>query len=327
MAYVPVNYDNRRYMPEPLRRFSIEVFEKAGLTPDHAEELAGYLIATDLRGILSHGTNMVPGYVQTFRAERYNPRPVIQVTREAGATVQYDGDGGIGHLVSARAVRSAVEKARRFGVGFATGSYCGHTGSIGNWTRIATSEGMIGLFTSTAISPVTFDPPRTVTAVFANQPFSMGFPAPDGLPAVVIDMGTLLAPPSVQERIAPVSTLPLIKGFALQIISLLLSVPVAAMRPVAPDRFPGATCSLTTIVVDPAFLGSRDDFYAEVRRLVEGLHRMQPMPGLDRVALPGELEAERTEDFRANGIPLDPAHIDRLAELGRELGVPLYWET
>lgn len=313
-------------MPEPLRRFMTDVFEKAGTSARHADELAGYLIATDLRGVLSHGSSSATGYAQNFRAARYNPRPVIKVMREAGATIQYDGDGGIGHLVSARAVHSAIGKARQSGIGLAVATNCGHTGSIGNWTRIATHAGMVCLFTSTAISATNFETPRTVSTVFGDYPFSMGFPAPPGLPPIVIDMGTMLAPPAVQEQIAAIHTLPLIKGFALQIISLMLTMPIAAIRPADSPRFSGATCSLTAIVVDPAFLGSLDAFHAEVQRLVDHIHRMTPMPGLDRVVLPGELEGEREQDFRLNGIPLDPTHMDRLAELGREFDVPLYWE-
>ena len=60
MAYVSVNYENERYMPEPLRRFATEAFAQAGLPPEDAAELAGYLVATDLRGVLSHGTHNVP---------------------------------------------------------------------------------------------------------------------------------------------------------------------------------------------------------------------------------------------------------------------------
>ena len=68
MAYVPVDYDNKRYMPEPLRRFTTEVFEKAGMSSDHAAELAGYLVATDLRGVLSHGTGSAAGYANSFQS-------------------------------------------------------------------------------------------------------------------------------------------------------------------------------------------------------------------------------------------------------------------
>ena len=93
MAYTPVNFDNWRYMPELLLRFTTEVFEKAGMSAEHVAELAGYLVATDLRGVLSHGTGTAAGYAQSFKSAEYNPRPEISVTREAGATIQYDGDG------------------------------------------------------------------------------------------------------------------------------------------------------------------------------------------------------------------------------------------
>lgn len=326
MAYVPVNYDNDRYRPEPLRRFSAEVFQKVGLPDDQAAELANYLVATDLRGVLSHGTSGVPGYADGFRDGRLNPRPRIGTDREAGATIQLNGDGCIGHLLSARAVHAAVEKATEYGVGMAFGRFCGHTGSIGNWTRIATDNGMIALFTSTAVAPADFTSTQSVTQVFRDHPFSFGFPAAEGKPPIVIDMGTLLAPIDIQKQLAEISTLPLIKGFALQAISLMLTLPVAAQAPIPADPFPSATCSLTTIVLNPSFLGSLEDYYAEGCRIMEALHRMDPLPGLDRVLMPGELEFEREQDFHQNGIPLDASHIDRLAQAGHDYGVPLYWE-
>ena len=75
MAYVPVNYDNKRYMPEPLRRFTTEVFGKAGISAADAAELAGYLVDTDLRGVLSHGTDAAAGYAHSFQSAHYNPQP------------------------------------------------------------------------------------------------------------------------------------------------------------------------------------------------------------------------------------------------------------
>lgn len=54
---------------------------------------------------------------------------------------------------------------------------------------------------------------------------------------------------------------------------------------------------------------------------------MEPLPGLDRALLPGEIEAEREADIGVHGIPLDDAHIYSLRELGNDLGVPRYWET
>ncbi len=326
MAIIPVDYTNPRYDAIALRRFASEALRKCGLPEDHASELAGYLAATDLRGVLSHGTRQLPGYARSFRSGHCNATPNIRIHREAGAVVQWDGDGGMGHLVSARAVRSAVSRARSTGICLATATHCGHTGSVGNWTRIATWAGMICLYYSTPMSPLPFDRPQPVVEALNNPPVSFGFPAAEGEPPVLIDMGTHLERPEVQEKIADISVLPLIKGLAYQVASVMLTWPVDAQSRVE-RSFPGASSSLTAFVLDPAFLGDPSDYVRTVTELRRNVHAMQPLPGLDRPLLPGEIEAEREADFSRNGIPLDDTHIASLRELAGELDVPCYWES
>ena len=326
MAIIPVDYSNPRYDAKALRRFAEEALRRAGLTEAHATELADYLTATDLRGVLSHGTRQLPGYVRSFQSGGCNSRPNIRIYREAGAVVQWDGDGGMGHLVSARAIRSAVSRARSTGICLVTATHCGHTGSVGNWTRIATGAGMICLYYSTPMSPLPFDRREPVIQALNNPPVSFGFPSAEGEPPVLIDMGTHLELPDVQREIAEISVLPLIKGLAYQVTSVMMTWPVDAQSPVE-RRFPQSTSSLTAVVLDPAFIGDPSDYKRTVADLRRKVHAMEPLPGLDRALLPGEIEAEREADFGVRGIPLDDAHIHSLRELGKDLDVPCYWET
>ncbi|MDE2727747.1 MAG: Ldh family oxidoreductase [Gemmatimonadota bacterium] len=326
MAIIPVDYTNPRYDAKALRRFAQEALRKAGLSEAHGKEMADYLTATDLRGVLSHGTRQLPGYVRSFQSGRCNPRPKIRIYREAGAVVQWDGDGGMGHLVSARAIRSAVSRARSAGICLVTATHCGHTGSVGNWTRIATGAGMICLYYSTPMSPLPFDRPQPVAEALNNPPVSFGFPSAEGEPPVLIDMGTHLELPDVMQKVAEISVLPLIKGLAYQVTSVMMTWPVDVQSPVE-RRLPGATSSLTAVVLDPAFIGDPSDYTRTVADLRQKVHAMEPLPGLDRALLPGEIEAEREADFVVRGIPLDDAHIQSLRELGDDLGVPRYWES
>ena len=326
MAIIPVDYTNPRYDAKALHRFAEEALRKAGQSEAHATELADYLTATDLRGVLSHGTRQLPGYVRSFQSGGCNPRPNIRIYREASAVVQWDGDGGMGHLVSARAIRSALSRARSTGICLVTATHCGHTGSVGNWTRIATGAGMICLYYSTPMSPLPFDRREPVIQALNNPPVSFGFPSAEGEPPVLIDMGTHLELPDVQRKIAEISVLPLIKGLAYQVTSVMMTWPVDAQSPVE-RRFPQATSSLTAVVLNPAFIGDPSDYTRTVVELRRNVHAMQPLPGLDRALLPGEIEAEREADFGVRGIPLDDAHIHSLRELGKDLDVPCYWET
>lgn len=326
MAIIPVDYANPRYDAGALHRFTEEALRIAGLSESHAEEMADYLTATDLRGVLSHGTRQLPGYVRSIQSGQCNPRPNIRIYREAGAVTQWDGDGGMGHLVSARAIRSAVSRAKSTGICLVTATHCGHTGSVGNWTRIATGSGMICLYYSTPISPLPFDRTEPVVQALNNPPVSFGFPSAEGEPPVLIDMGTHLELPDMQEKIAKISVLPLIKGLAYQVTSVMMTWPLDAQSPID-RRFPGATSSLTAFVLDPAFIGDPSDYTRTVAEMRRNVHAMQPLPGLDRALLPGEIEAEREADFGVIGIPLDDAHVQSLRELGDELGVPPYWES
>ena len=74
-----------RVAPEPLRATSAAIFRELGLTDDHAADAADVLVATDLRGIESHGVNMLRGYLQQFRDGLLNPRPDWRIVREAPA--------------------------------------------------------------------------------------------------------------------------------------------------------------------------------------------------------------------------------------------------
>ena len=52
---------------EALRRFTSEVFARAGMTAEDAARVADVLVWANLRGMDSHGVARVPGYVAWMR--------------------------------------------------------------------------------------------------------------------------------------------------------------------------------------------------------------------------------------------------------------------
>ena len=90
-------------IPAPvLQNFIADLFQKAGTTQSDADLLADLLVATDLRGVHSHGTHQTPGYIRMMRDGRVNPRPNIKVASETTTARVYDGDGGMEVSRSAR---------------------------------------------------------------------------------------------------------------------------------------------------------------------------------------------------------------------------------
>ena len=82
---------------QTMRELVRALFVKAGTSKEHAATMAELLVATDLRGVFSHGTRAATGYVRLMLEERVNAKPNIGVVRETATTRVLDGDGGMGH--------------------------------------------------------------------------------------------------------------------------------------------------------------------------------------------------------------------------------------
>jgi LDH2 family malate/lactate/ureidoglycolate dehydrogenase len=59
----------------PLRTLICRLFTAAGVPSDDAETVAEVLVEADLRGVESHGSTRVAGYLGMIRHGLLNPRP------------------------------------------------------------------------------------------------------------------------------------------------------------------------------------------------------------------------------------------------------------
>src|SRR5215469_6212074 len=90
----------------------VDALMKAGVSKADAGKIAELMLEADLIGADAHGVFRLPQYVQRLKLGSTNPRPYIEVNRTAPATALVDGDNGMGHLVVARAMETAIELAR-----------------------------------------------------------------------------------------------------------------------------------------------------------------------------------------------------------------------
>ena len=90
-----------------MHDFVKSAFLKAGFDDDQAQIMAQTLVAGDLRGVFSHGSQLTTGYVSRFLDGELNPRPQIRVVRESPTSVKVNGDGGLVYLPSFTAMEMA----------------------------------------------------------------------------------------------------------------------------------------------------------------------------------------------------------------------------
>jgi LDH2 family malate/lactate/ureidoglycolate dehydrogenase len=64
-------------------------------------------------------------------------------------------------------------------------------------------------------------------------------------------------------------------------------------------------------------------FKGQVDRIIRQIRHSRRAPGVERIYLPGELEAETEHRYRSEGIPLSEATLAGITAAGSELGMPI----
>lgn len=161
-----------------------------GMERRDAADAARILVLADLFGITTHGVSRVESYGERLEIEGIKARPNITVERVAPTMVKLDGDNGVGPLVGYRALEQAMAMARETGVGMAFARGSNHFGPISPYTYIAAEQGFASIIASNATTTIT--PWGGREARLGNNPVGFGVPDPNGR-HVFLDMALSVA--------------------------------------------------------------------------------------------------------------------------------------
>ena len=341
---------------ESLQRFATDCFCRSGMPAEDARTAAELLVRADLRGIETHGVTWLPSYSRSLRAGKINPTPQVHIDDGMGALLQVDGDGGLGHVVTARAMSACIERAESLGMCSAVVRNSRHNGAAGLYTLAAIEAGMIGL--SLTGGGVRVAPAGGSEALLGTNPIAFGAPAGEEAP-FVIDMATSVVAGAKVSLYAR-KGLPLPEGWALDSEGRPTTDPAAAeagcLLPLGGSLETGSykgfalgwvvetLCNLMSGMAtgperargEGPTAGGMGHFVGAIRiagfePLGEFRRRMdwnlrtlrssRPAAGVERVYTPGELEFERERERREAGIPLHATTIQALDDLAGELGI------
>jgi ureidoglycolate dehydrogenase (NAD+) len=170
-----------------LTDFSARCLEKLGLAAADARLVAETLVASNLRGVDSHGVVRLPHYATRLRNGTVKPRPNIAVRRSGPSAAVVEGDAGMGQLVATRAMQEAIALAKASGVGAVVARNSSHCGACAWFVEMAVRQGMVGL-ALTHTDPIMV-PPGMKRIFLGSNPIAFGAPGGDG-PPVIVDMST-----------------------------------------------------------------------------------------------------------------------------------------
>jgi LDH2 family malate/lactate/ureidoglycolate dehydrogenase len=351
--------DGTRVPVAALLDWTQRLLESIGTPTDIAADVAEVLIASDRRGIASHGTARLPNYLALVEAGVMDPaaRPVLESGRTALA--RFDGQNGWGHHASRVATDWAIDAAATAGTATAIVRHSNHYGIAGWYALRAAEQGLIGISLSNT-SPLVA-PTRAREPLIGTNPIAIAAPAgrfgtfcldmatstvPRGRIEVAARRGEALPvgwaidadgrPARTPEAALAGALHPLggeestagYKGYGLGLaVDLLTGVLAgAAFGPNIIGLFSTEAASdlgQTFIVIDPAAADPSGEFEARVEGYFDRLIAAPTAPDAPgRVLIPGEPEAEAQRRSDAHGLIIDPVHAANLVALGERAGVP-----
>jgi L-2-hydroxycarboxylate dehydrogenase (NAD+) len=340
---------------EKLIRFVSRSFEKLGVPATDAEIAANVLVASDLRGVDTHGVirfNPHAWYVKWLRDGAMTAKPNIRVVTENASTALLDADNGMGFVAGHRAMELAIKKAKESGVGIITVRNSRHYGMSAYYSMLALPHDMIGIAMTNASRQVV--PTFGRDARFGTNPISFAVPAKDEKP-FVLDMATTTAAAGKLELAIRLGK-PVPTGWALNEKAEPTTDPKVAQQarrllPLGGSRESGShkgyglgilveilcgvlTGTVTALnanqeprghffgAINPAAFRPAAEFKADMDRLIRELKSTPPVEGESRVYVAGEIEFETAEERAERGIPLHDSVLKGLRAVSEQVGVP-----
>jgi len=337
---------------EPLREVCSELFRAVDVPQGNAEIIADTLVEADLRGVHSHGCRWMGSYVNRLQKGGVNPRPNMHLIVDTPALVLLDADYGQGQVASVKAMGLAIERAKGLGIGVAGVRNSFHYGAAAYYAMMALGEDMIG-FTTTNTTPNTLVWGAAKGRV-GNNPIGYAIPAGEEWP-VVLDMALSVAAwgkvalaheegrmipfawvvdesgnptddPEVALKGGVAIPIGKYKGSGLGIVMDILSGVLTGAnfgllvpRRAGPSVRYGVGHFFWAMDIEPFM--PIDEFKHRMDQMIRNIKSLPLAKDAERIYIPGEIEYENKESYLKEGIPLAASTLERLKELGEELGV------
>ena len=166
-----------------LENFMRDVFIGLGVPKEDADIIADVLITSDLRGIDSHGIQRCKMYYDRIKEGIYEVKTKIDIVKEGPTTALLDGNCGMGHVIAHKAMKMAIEKAKKYGVGAVAVKNSTHFGIAGYYSLMAIKEGMIGIAVTNARPSI--PPTFGCEPMLGTNPLTVGAPTDEEFPFLI----------------------------------------------------------------------------------------------------------------------------------------------
>jgi LDH2 family malate/lactate/ureidoglycolate dehydrogenase len=331
-----------------LRSFTESILLAAGVPAHKAAIVAASLVAANLRGVDSHGIQLLTFYVDQLLAGEMDAHAEGRVVSESGSCLLFDGQNGIGQWIAETCCGHAIRIAGQHGVALVTARESNHFGACAWWAAKMREAGQIGIVMCNA-SPIV-PPWQAKEGRFGTNPICMAVPGP-----WLLDMATTTVaagkvfkafinhqpeipagwafnadgvPTTSTEEAYHGMLMPLGGykgsglGFLVEILCAVLSGG-AMSNEVGGIRFRGklVRTSQMFLAIDIARFMPLEEFTARMEGLVALVKSASPAPGYDEVLVAGDPEWRTEAERLRNGIPISEGNWETLVKTAARVKV------
>lgn len=343
-----------------LKNFVSAVLQTVGVKQSDAAVVAEVLVAADLRGIESHGVARLESYyVSRIRSQKLKATARYEVVRETDTSIVYDADNGLGHPIGKLAMESVIRKADKHGAAFGAVRNSNHFGIAGYYAMLALEHAMIGMASTNSVRYAA--PTYGKDIMLGTNPLAFAIPTASE-PAFVLDFASTTVPRgklevyqrkgkslaqgwAIDSQGQPTTSpsealqgalLPLggygvenggHKGYGLGLLVDIFcgvlsggtfgnSLPLPNSKPQ-----PGAISHWFGAFRVDGFRNV-EDFKRDMEQELRDFRTSATAPGQERIYTAGEIEYEKAEYHKLNGVPVHIKVWEGLRNLSSQLGLP-----
>jgi LDH2 family malate/lactate/ureidoglycolate dehydrogenase len=347
-------------MPDPdilvpagdLTTFAGQLLDAIGVPHRKSQLVAESLLAANLRGVDSHGLQLLPYYIEQIEWGDMDATADGRVISESDACLHYDGQNGIGQAVADTCCAHAVRIAAASGMAMVVARESNHFGAAAFWAQRMAAAGQVGIVmcNASALAP----PWQGKEPRLGTNPICMAVPGGEEKPWL-LDMATttvaagkifkakINGQPQIpanwamdSEGVPTTDTetalngllMPLggYKGSGLAMMAEILCAVLgggAMSTELGGIRFRGKPVRVSQmfLAIDIARFLPVEEFAARMDRLIRIMKTTPPAKGYSEVLVAGNPEWRMEQERRRSGIPLGPGTWKALCAAADRLGV------
>jgi LDH2 family malate/lactate/ureidoglycolate dehydrogenase len=166
-----------------ITRLVKKVFRNYKLNNNHAKISAKYLIKAELVGAPSHGLARLKMYCERLEKKLINPKPKIKIKKISQSISHVDANNSIGFVAADIAIKTAINNAKKTGIGLVAVKNSGHYGLSGYYAEQAVKKNLMAMIFTSA--PPAVAPHGAIKSLFGTNPICFGTPTGSKIPFIL----------------------------------------------------------------------------------------------------------------------------------------------